>query len=45
MIDHVPYRWHDAPKAAVGVGGEKLAGLGLGWIIPFAREHRPLILT
>jgi serine-type D-Ala-D-Ala carboxypeptidase/endopeptidase len=45
MIDHVPYRWHDGLKAAVGVGGEKMDGLGLGWIISFARGHRPLILT
>ena len=45
MIDQAPYRWHDGLKAAVGVGGEKMDGLGLGWIISMAREKRPLILT
>jgi serine-type D-Ala-D-Ala carboxypeptidase/endopeptidase len=45
MIDHAPYRWHDGLKAAVGVGGEKMDGLGLGWIISSAREKRPLMLT
>src|SRR5438132_842762 len=45
MIDHAPYRWHDGLKAAVGVGGEKMDGLGLGWIISMARQKRPLILT
>jgi D-alanyl-D-alanine-carboxypeptidase/D-alanyl-D-alanine-endopeptidase len=45
MIDQVPYRWHDGLKAAVGVGGEKMDALGLGWIISFARGHRPPILT
>ena len=45
MIDHAPYRWHDGLKAAVGVGGEKMDGLGLGWIISMAREKRPVILT
>jgi D-alanyl-D-alanine-carboxypeptidase/D-alanyl-D-alanine-endopeptidase len=44
-IDHAPYRWHDGLKAAVGVGGEKMDGLGLGWIISMAREKRPLMLT
>src|SRR5262249_12173922 len=44
-IDQVPYRWHDGLKAAVGVGGEKMDALGLGWIISFARGHRPPILT
>jgi len=29
----------------VGVGGEKMDGLGLGWIISMAREKRPLMLT
>src|SRR5262249_57151717 len=45
MIAQVPYRWHDGLKAAVGVGGEKMDALGLGWIISFASGHRPLILT
>src|SRR2546430_595907 len=45
MIDHAPYRWHDGLKAAVGVGGKKMDGLGLGWIISMAREKRPVILT
>src|SRR5438128_7444432 len=45
LIDHAPYRWHDGLKAAVGVGGEKMDGLGLGWIISMAREKRPVILT
>jgi serine-type D-Ala-D-Ala carboxypeptidase/endopeptidase len=45
MIDHAPYRWHDGLKAAVGVGGEKMDGLGIGWIISSAREKRPLMLT
>jgi serine-type D-Ala-D-Ala carboxypeptidase/endopeptidase len=45
MIDHAPYRWHDGLKAAVGVGGEKMDGLGLGWITSSAREKRPLMLT
>jgi serine-type D-Ala-D-Ala carboxypeptidase/endopeptidase len=45
VIDHAPYRWHDGLKAAVGVGGEKMDGLGLGWIISMAREKRPLMLT
>jgi D-alanyl-D-alanine-carboxypeptidase/D-alanyl-D-alanine-endopeptidase len=45
MIDHAPYRWHDGLKAAVGVGGEKMDGLGLGWIISRARDKRPLMLT
>ena len=45
MIDQAPYRWHDGLKAAVGVGGEKMDALGLGWIISFASGHRPPILT
>ena len=45
MIAQVPYRWRDGLKAAVGVGGEKMDALGLGWIISFATGHRPPILT
>jgi len=44
-IDQAPYRWHDGLKAAVGVGGEKMDGLGLGWIISLPKEKRPLIMT
>jgi len=40
-----PYRWHDGLKAAVGVGGNNMDGLGLGWTISMPRENRPLILT
>jgi D-alanyl-D-alanine-carboxypeptidase/D-alanyl-D-alanine-endopeptidase len=45
MIDHAPYRWHDGLKAAVGVDGKIMDGLGLGWIISLARDKRPLILA
>ncbi len=45
MLDHAPYRWHDGLKAAVGVGGNNMDGLGLGWTISLPREHRPLILA
>jgi len=45
MIDHAPYRWHDGLKAAVGVGGKIMDGLGLGWIISLAKGKRPLILA
>src|SRR5919204_654165 len=45
MIAQVPYRWHDGLKAAVGVGGEKMNALGLGWIISLPKEKRPLIMA
>jgi serine-type D-Ala-D-Ala carboxypeptidase/endopeptidase len=44
-LDHAPYRWHDGLKAAVGVGGKNMDGLGLGWTISLPRENRPLILA
>jgi serine-type D-Ala-D-Ala carboxypeptidase/endopeptidase len=44
-IDHAPYRWHDGLKAAVGVGGNDMDALGLGWIISLPKEKRPLIMT
>jgi hypothetical protein len=40
-----PYRWHDGLKAAVGVGGKIMDGLGLGWIVSLAKGKRPLILA
>jgi CubicO group peptidase (beta-lactamase class C family) len=44
MIDHVPYRWHDGLKAAVGVGKD-MDALGLGWFFSLPREQRPLIMA
>jgi hypothetical protein len=44
-IDHAPYRWHDGLKAAVGVGGKIMDGLGLGWIISLPKGKRRLILA
>jgi D-alanyl-D-alanine-carboxypeptidase/D-alanyl-D-alanine-endopeptidase len=44
LLDHAPYRWHDGLKAAVGVGGKNMDGLGLGWTISLPRETRPLML-
>jgi len=44
-IDHAPYRWHDGLKAAVGVGGKIMDGLGLGWTISLPKGKRPLILA
>jgi serine-type D-Ala-D-Ala carboxypeptidase/endopeptidase len=45
MIDHAPYRWHDGLKAAVGVGGKIMDGLGLGWIMSLPKGKRPLLLA
>lgn len=44
-LDHAPYRWHDGLKAAVGVGGKNMDGLGLGWTISLPKENRPLLMT
>jgi serine-type D-Ala-D-Ala carboxypeptidase/endopeptidase len=43
-LDHAAYRWHDGLKAAVGVGGKDMDGLGLGWTIALPKENRPLML-
>ncbi len=44
-IDHAPYRWHDGLKAAVGVSGNDMEALGLGWIISMPKANRPLIMA
>jgi serine-type D-Ala-D-Ala carboxypeptidase/endopeptidase len=44
-IDHAPYRWHDGLKAAVGVSGNDMDALGLGWIISMPKANRPLIMA
>ena len=44
-LDHVPYRWRDGLKAAVGVDAKIMDGLGLGWIVSLPKDYRPLILT
>ena len=45
VLDHAPYRWHDGLKAAVGVDGNNMDALGLGWTISVPKQHRPLILA
>jgi D-alanyl-D-alanine-carboxypeptidase/D-alanyl-D-alanine-endopeptidase len=45
VVDHAPYRWHDGLKAAVGVDGNNMDALGLGWTISVPKQHRPLILA
>ena len=44
-LDHAPYRWRDGLKAAVGVDGRIMDGIGLGWIVSLPKEYRPLIMT
>jgi D-alanyl-D-alanine-carboxypeptidase/D-alanyl-D-alanine-endopeptidase len=44
-IDHAPYRWHDGLKAAVGVSGNDMDAIGLGWIISLPKANRPLIMA
>jgi D-alanyl-D-alanine-carboxypeptidase/D-alanyl-D-alanine-endopeptidase len=44
-LDHVPYRWRDGLKAAVGVDAKIMDGLGLGWIVSLPKDYRPLILA
>ena len=36
---------HDGFKAAVGVDGNNMDALGLGWTISVPKQHRPLILA